>query len=123
MTHAVRIVWYPLVDNGWNRRFHVSRYLCAPTSFLLHFFGGSFCGSLESNFDRLHYGDNVDARDLAKRIFWAFSNTVYCWLVFTRKCNLVFHCIVFRGFEDSGPQANHCRFRGVLVHLPPDILA
>lgn len=33
MTHAVRNVWYPLLDDGWKRRFHISRYLCAPTSF------------------------------------------------------------------------------------------
>lgn len=103
------------MDDGWNRRFHVSRYLCAPASFALHYRSGRFCAALDFNFNRRNYGDNADARDLASRNFWAFSNSVYCWLVFTRWCNLVFHGIVFRGFEDPGLLVDHGRFRGVLV--------
>lgn len=90
---------------------------------MLQYFGGRFCGTLESDFDRRQYGDNVDARDLEKRNFWAFCNTVYCCLFFTRWCHLVFHGVSFRGFEDPGLRANHDRFRGVLDPLPPDILA
>lgn len=122
MTYKDRNVWSTLVDDGWNRRLHVSRYLCAPPSFVLHNLGGYFYAAFESNFNRHNYGDSADARDLARSNFWAFSNSIYYWFVFTRWCHLVFHGVVFRCFEYPGLRANHDRFRGVLAPLLLEIL-
>lgn len=121
MTYDDRNVWYPLVVNNWNQRLHVSRYLCAPTSYLLHYLGGRFYTALEDELNRLNYGDDANACQLNNLKFWAFSNYVYCWLFFTSWFHLVFHGVAFRGFESPGLRANHVLFRGVLSPLPPEI--
>lgn len=122
MTYGHRKMWYPLVDQGCNHRIHVSRYLCAPTSFVLHYFGSRLCAVLEAGFHRRTYGDNDDAQDLATHNFLAVRISVYPWLVFTRRCHFVYHGVCIRGFETPGHRAKHGRLRFVLFRFPPAIL-